>query len=129
MAAPLDRIWEIVSDVDNDPQFWQDLHSVTTLRRNGNVIERVATVGFRNSRSSQTVILDPKKSVRIVMTKGPMTGDRIIELKRSGERKTVIEVAWTVELSGIPSFIRKSVQERLGKGTEEALARIEKAAA
>jgi hypothetical protein len=39
-----------------------------------------------------------------------------------------ISVSWDVELSGIPAFMRGSVQKRLGKGTEEALERIEKAA-
>jgi uncharacterized protein YndB with AHSA1/START domain len=47
ISAPLDRVWSIVLDVDREPRYWQDLHSVYDISRNGNIIEREVTVGFR----------------------------------------------------------------------------------
>jgi uncharacterized protein YndB with AHSA1/START domain len=42
ISAPLHRVWSIVSDVDSEPRYWQDLHSVYNISRNDNVIEREA---------------------------------------------------------------------------------------
>jgi carbon monoxide dehydrogenase subunit G len=127
VKAPLDRVWGIISDIDRDPRYWQDLHSVTNIQQNGNIIERTATVGFRKARSTQTVILDPERSVRIVMTKGPIIGNKSIQLTQIDDGKTQVDVVWDIELSGIPGFMRGSVEKRLAKGTEEALNRIEEA--
>ena len=127
MDAGLDQVWNIVSDVDNDPAYWQDLHSVKNVRREGNTVERVATVGFRKSRSQQTVVLDPKKSVKILLTEGPMKGTRVLSLNESSDGKTQVNVVWDVEMSGIPSFMRGAVEKRITKGTEDALNRISKA--
>jgi hypothetical protein len=55
IPAPLDRVWEIVSDVDSEPRYWRDLHSIYNISRNGNFIEREVTVGFRDAKSRQIV--------------------------------------------------------------------------
>jgi carbon monoxide dehydrogenase subunit G len=127
ISAPLDRVWNIISDVDSEPRYWRDLHAVYNISRNGNVIEREVTVSFRNSKSRQIVELHPKRSIEVTLTEGPMTGNRIITLVQSGDETTRVSVSWDVRLSGIPLLFRGVVRERIAEGTEEALDRIARA--
>jgi hypothetical protein len=127
IPAPLDRVWEIVSDVDSEPRYWRDLHSIYNISRNDNIIEREVTVGFRDTKSRQIVELRPKKSIEVTLTEGPMTGNRVITLIPSSNKTTRVNVSWDVKLSGIPLLFRGVVRERIVEGTEEALDRIARA--
>ena len=127
IPAPLDRVWSIVSDVDSEPRYWRDLHSIYNISRTGNVIEREVTGGFRNLKGSQIVELHPKKSIEVTLTEGPMTGNRIITLVPSGDGTTKINVSWDVKLSGVPLLFRGAVRERIAEGTAEVLDRIARA--
>jgi ribosome-associated toxin RatA of RatAB toxin-antitoxin module len=130
VPAPFDRVWEIVADVDNDPKYWPNLHTVDNISKDGNVIEREVTVGFRKSRSRQTILLNPKKSIEITMSEGPVNGTRVITLvPLSGDgnnNKTNIDITWNIEVSGIPIVGRSIVKNNLAKDTKEALSRIAK---
>ncbi len=129
VQAPLDLVWDIISDVDGEPRYWRDLHAVYNISRNGNVIEREVTVGFRNSKGRQIVELQPKKSIEIRLTEGPMIGTRIMTLIPSSSGETTkVNVSWDVKLSGIPLLFRGVVRERIEEGTKEALDRIARAA-
>jgi uncharacterized protein YndB with AHSA1/START domain len=127
IPAPIDRVWSIVSDVDSEPRYWRDLHSIYNISRSGNVIEREVTVGFRNLKGRQIVELHPKRSIEVTLTEGPMTGNRVITLIPSGDKTIRVDVAWDVRLSGIPLLFRGVVRERITEGTEEALDRIARA--
>ena len=70
--AGLDRVWSIVADVDNEPYFWQGLNTVKNISKNGSTIEREVTVGFRSSKTCQTVVLNPRKSIEVSMVLGEM---------------------------------------------------------
>jgi carbon monoxide dehydrogenase subunit G len=126
IAAPVDRVWEIVADIDNEPKFWHGTKSVNNISKNGNVIEREVTIAFRDSRCKQTVILDPKKSVEIKFTEGPMRGTKKIVLGPLGG-KTRLEVSWEIKLAGFLSLASGMVKRHIADGTEEALDRIAKA--
>jgi hypothetical protein len=130
VPASIDRVWNIVSDVDSEPRYWRDLHSIYNVRRDGNVIEREVTVGDRNSKDRQIVELHPKKSIEVRLTAGPMIGTRIMTLipSSSSGKTTKVNVSWDVKLSGIPLLFRGLVRERIAEGTKEALDRIARAA-
>src|SRR5918911_1726910 len=72
VSAPIDRVWDVISDIDNEPQYWHGTKSVKNISRNGNIIEREVIISFKDSRCHQTVILKPKKSVEITITDGAM---------------------------------------------------------
>ena len=126
VSAPLDRVWDIVADVDNDSKYWPNLHSIINISKDGNVIEREVTVGFRKSKSRQTILLNPKKSVEIKIVEGPITGTKVVTLIPSTNNKTRIDVSWNVELSSIPILGRSIVKNNLANETTEALSRIAK---
>jgi ribosome-associated toxin RatA of RatAB toxin-antitoxin module len=130
LSAPLDRVWDIVADVDNDPKYWPNIHTVNNISKDGNVMVREVTVGFRKSKSRQTILLNPKKSVEITMTDGPVRGTRVVTVSPmdgdNNKTKTKIEISWNIELSGIPILGRSTVKNNLANDTKEALSRIAK---
>ena len=121
VPAPLNRVWEIVADIDNEPKHWRGLSSVRNISRNGNVIEREVTVGAMNFRSLQTEVLNPKRSVETTMTEGVMTGSRTITLSPLEGGRTQVDVSWDIEMPGIPSLFKGNVKNGIAKGTEGAL--------
>lgn len=126
VSAPLDRVWEVVADMDNEPKYWHGTKAVKNISRNGNVIEREVTIAFRDSKCRQTVVLNPKKSIQITITDGPMKGTKVVTLKPSGDR-TRIDVVWEIKLAGFLGMFSGMVKKHIAEGTEEALARIAKA--
>jgi ribosome-associated toxin RatA of RatAB toxin-antitoxin module len=126
IPAPLDRVWDIVADVDNEPQYWHGTKTVKNISKSGNTIEREVTIAFKDSRCRQTVVLNPKKSVEIAITEGPLKGTKTITLFPSGNN-TRIDVIWDIKLSGFLGMFTGMVRKHISEGTEEALARIAKA--
>lgn len=126
VSAPLDRVWEIVADVDNEPKYWHGTKTVTNISKTGNTIEREVTIAFKDSKCRQTVVVNPKKSVDISITDGPLRGTKVVTLSPSGE-KTRIDVVWDIKLTGFLGMFTGMVKKHIAEGTEEALERIAKA--
>lgn len=126
VSAPLDRVWEIVADVDNEPQYWHGTKTVKNISKSGNTIEREVTIAFKDSKCRQTVVLNPKKSVDIAITDGPLKGTKVVTLSPSGD-KTRIDVVWEIKLTGFLGMFTGMVKKHIAEGTEEALERIAKA--
>ncbi len=126
--ASADKVWEIVSDVDNDPKYWKGLSSVRNIRKEENLVERDVKVGFMGNEARQTVKLNPKVSIDITMTKGPMKGTRQMKLIQSDDKKTKLLVEWDFQFSGVPIFARGFVKSQIENVTKEALEKIAGAA-
>lgn len=129
ISAPLDRVWDIVSDIHGEPRYWRDLNAVYNVNKKGNVIEREITTGVRDLKGRQTMMmLYPKKSIELTLTEGPMIGTRIITLIPSSDNETTrVNVSWDIKLSDIPLLFRGIVRERIAEATGEALDRIARA--
>jgi len=123
IPASIDKVWNIVSDVDNDPQYWSGIKEVKNVNTNSNVIERDITT-INNANAHQIVTLDPKKSIVINQTAGPITGTRTLILSPSDVNATKIDVSWNMDLSGIPIIGRGFAKDNILKSTEEALNKI-----
>ena len=123
-----DKVWDIVSDVDRDPEYWSGLTSIRNIRKEGNLIEREVVVGFMGRKGTQKIELVPKESIRLTMIDGPLIGSREIKLVPLGARRTKIDVSWDIQFSAIPDFAQGFVRARLEESTREALDKIAKAA-
>jgi ribosome-associated toxin RatA of RatAB toxin-antitoxin module len=128
ISASLDRIWNIIADVDNEPKYWHGTKTVKNISRDNNRIEREVTIAFKDSRCRQTVLLNPNKSVEIIITEGPIKGTKTVMLHPLGNRKTRIDVVWKIKLTGFISIFSGMVKGHISKGTDEALVRIAEAA-
>jgi carbon monoxide dehydrogenase subunit G len=126
--ASVDDVWDIICNVDKDPEYWNGLTSIRNIRREGNLIEREVVVGFMGRKGTQRIELRPKKSILLTMTDGPLRGSREIKLVPLGERRTKIDVSWNIQFSAIPDFAQGFVRSRLEESTREALDRIAKVA-
>lgn len=124
VAAPLDKVWDIIADVDNDPKYYKGLNDIKNLSIEGNRVEREARVGFLKHKTHQTIILNPKKSVTLTMTNGPILGTRITTLGQVDGSKTRIDVSWSFRPSGVPEFVHDMVKNEISKRTKEALQKI-----
>jgi hypothetical protein len=123
MRASLDRLWEIVSYLDNEPEYYDGLKSVKNVSKVGNVIERDVVVGNLEHEGRQTVTLNPKKFVEVKMTEGPMIGTRVTTLTPMTDSLTRVDVSWRIQFR-VPIFVRGMVKREVEKGTENALERI-----
>ncbi len=127
MDAPIDRLWNIIADVDNEPKYWRGTKTVKNISRSDNKIEREVTIAFKDSKCRQTVLLNPKKSVEIMITEGPIKGTKTVLLNPLDNHKTRIDVVWNIKLAGFLGVFTGMVKRHIAKGTDEALVRTAKA--
>jgi len=123
MLASVDLVWELISDTDRDQEYWGAIRDIKVLKREGNTIEREATVGPRAfaQKSRQTLVLDPKKSIELTMTGEGMGGERKIILVSTGEDSTRVDVSWNLEVKNVPGFVQGILRAQISKATEDAL--------
>jgi hypothetical protein len=120
ISSSLDKVWNVLVNLD-EQKYWTGMRKIKILSSDGNTIEREATVGFLNSKSRQTLVRDPKKSIKITMTKGPMLGKREIVLTPMDEDSTRVDLSWEFELKGVPNFAKGYVEDHIREGTDKAL--------
>ena len=34
ISAPVDRVWEVISDIDNEPKFWRGTKEIRNISKN-----------------------------------------------------------------------------------------------
>lgn len=128
IRASLGEVWDIISDIDNEPTYWHGTKSIKNISKNGNVTEREVIIAFKETKCIETVVLDPKKSVKVNITEGPIKGSKTIALKSAGNSKTTVQVLWDIRLSGFARVFTAMIKKHIKQGTEEALERITTAA-
>ena len=47
--APVDKVWDIISDLDSEPKFWRGTKEVRNISKEGNTITREVTIAFKDS--------------------------------------------------------------------------------
>lgn len=124
LIAPLDKVWDIVGDIDREPEFWHGTKSVKNLSKKGNTVERDVVIAFKNSICREIVRLDPKERINTEILNGPIKGTKTLTLSPIDSNTTSITVNWDIELSGIYKLFSGMVRKHIHKGTEEALERI-----
>ena len=119
----IDKIWEIISDLDNEPKFWKGTKSIENISREGDKITREITIAFRDQKCLQEVILYPKKRIEAEFIKGIINGTKTINISPNGEG-IEIEVIWDIRLSGMMSMFTGMIKTHIKNGTEQALTNI-----
>src|SRR5215218_10467894 len=91
LAAPLDKVWEIIADVDREPEFWHGTKSIKNTKKIGKIIEREVVISFKNFICKEIVKIDPNKSVKVKIIDGPKKGAKSIMIKDVRKNKTRID--------------------------------------
>ncbi len=123
--APTEKVWDLVSDIDNEPKFWKGTIGVRNISKEGNVINREIVIAFRDQKCQQKVTLHPKEKIVAVFTKGIISGNKTINLIAQDSR-TLLEVKWDIKLTGLMGVFTGMIKKHIKNGTELALQSIKK---
>lgn len=126
--ATKDKVWDIISDLENEPEYWYGTKQVKTLSKNGNEINREITQNFRSHRILQKAILSPKDSIEIRYLKGLTLGVKVISIEQITQEKQRLKVSWDLHFSGIYRLVTPTIKKHSEEGTVHALERIKLAA-
>jgi len=127
IKAPIERVWSIVSDLDNEPKFWKGTKEIRNISKDETKITREVTIAFRDSKCMQEVLLYPQEKIEIKFTKGIIDGIKTIQLIPI-ENETELEVSWDVKLSGMMGMFTGIVTKHIKSGTNQALESIKQEA-
>ena len=122
-----DKVWEIISDIDNEPKFWKGTKNVKNISKNDNVIHREVTIAFRDQKCLQEVTLEPKRKIDAKFTKGIINGSKIMTISTK-ENKTVLVTSWDMKLTGIMGMFTGVIKNHIKSGTEQAMQSIKEEA-
>jgi ribosome-associated toxin RatA of RatAB toxin-antitoxin module len=129
IPAPPDKVWSIISNLDKEPSYWHEMKSIRNMARmDTNIIQREVTISYRNSKCRETVMLNPKHSIEVRITEGPLHGLKTIKLNSAEQDKTIIDIFWNVKLVGLLEVFTLIVKRYIAKQTEKALEGIASAA-
>jgi len=125
--APVDRVWDIISDLDNEPKFWKGTKETRIISRDGNVVTREITIAFRDSKCMQKITIQPKEKIYAEFTKGIIKGSKTLTLKPK-DGSSLLEANWDVKMSGLAGMFTGIIKKHIRSGTEQALESIKQKA-
>ena len=125
IKATIEKVWEVISDIDNEPEFWKGTKKVKTLSVEGDIIKREITIAFRDQKCLQEIQLKPKKEIKAKFTKGILEGTKIITLTPKND-KVIMETSWDIKLSGMMNMFTSMIKNHIKSGTEQAMKSIKK---
>ncbi len=121
--ATVDKVWDVVSDIDNEPKFWKGTKKIKNLSKEGNTVNREIIIAFRDQKCLQEVTLQPKEKIQAKFTKGVLGGEKIISLIPKDE-KTILRTVWDIKLTGMMNMFTGMLKKHIKSGTEQAMQNI-----
>jgi len=121
----VDKIWEVISDINNEPEFWKGTKSIRNISQEGNTTKREITIAFKDKKCLQDVTLYPKEKIEAVFTKGIISGKKTITLQQT-DNGCNLEAVWNIKLSGMMGMFTGMIKKHIQSGTEQALTEIKK---
>lgn len=125
--APLEKVWNIISDLDSEPKFWKGTKEIRNIEKKENVVNREVTIAFKDSKCLQTVTIYPKEKIHAQFTKGIINGTKLISLTPQGS-KVKLEAVWDIKLTGMMGMFTGMIKKHIQSGTEQALQSIKEEA-
>ena len=125
--APVNKIWDIISDLDNEPKFWKGTKETKIISRDGNVITREIVIAFRDSKCMQKITLEPKEKIYAEFTEGIIKGSKTLNLKAKNNG-AMLEANWDVKMGGLAGMFTGMIKKHIRSGTEKALESIKQQA-
>lgn len=127
--ASKDKVWNIISNVDKNPDYWP-ISIVKNISRSDNTVEREVTVPappFMDNKAHQIISLIPNQFTIIEnQTQGAVTGVKTISLlpAKNDANKTEVSIVWNLDLSKIPGIGKGFAKDGISKSVDEALNKI-----
>ena len=127
IKSSIDKVWDIISDLDNEAKYWKGTKEIHNISKDGNKIKREVIIAFRDSKCMQEVTLYPKEKIEAVFTEGIIQGTKSINLKPI-EDEVLLEAVWDMKLSGMMGMFTGMIKKHVKSGTEQALKTIKEEA-
>ena len=118
--ASIEKVWNIISDLDNEPKFWKGTKESKTISKDGNVVIREIIIAFRDSKCMQKITIYPKEKIYAEFTDGILKGSKTLNLK-SKENSLWLEVEWDIKMTGLAGMFTGIIKRHVKGGTEQAL--------
>ena len=122
VSAPIDKVWNIVSDIDNEAKYWSIIKNIKNINKTDSVTEREVTVQAGpggEAKTQQIVTVNPHQfAVNMNITEGPVTGSRVLTLTPENNATTRVDAVWEIDLSGLhllDRVLQKAVSKRRQK--------------
>ena len=125
--ASVDKVWDIISDLDNEPKFWKGTKNTRTISRDGNIITREIIIAFRDSKCMQKITMQPKEKIHAEFTEGIIRGSKTLSIKPK-DGGSLLEANWDVKMSGLAGMFTGMIKKHIRSGTEQAIESIKKQA-
>jgi hypothetical protein len=131
--ASKDKVWNIISNVDKNPDYWP-ISIVKNIGKSGNTVEREVTVPappFMDNKAHQITTIIPEQFTIVEnQTQGAVTGVKIISLQQAGSdsNKTEVSIIWNLNMSKIPDIGKGFAKDGISNSVDEALNKISNAA-
>ncbi len=123
LNVSIDKVWDIISDLDNEPKFWKGTKEIRNISSNENIVKREVTIAFRDQKCMQEVTILPKQKIEAKFTKGIIIGKKILNLKET-QIGCNLEAIWEIKLSGMMGMFTGMITKHIQSGTEQALQAI-----
>ena len=123
LNVSIDKVWDIISDLDNEPKFWKGTKEIRNISSNENIVKREVTIAFRDQKCMQEVTILPKQKIEAKFTKGIIIGKKILNLKET-QIGCNLEAIWEIKLSGMMGMFTSMITKHIQSGTEQALQAI-----
>ena len=127
ITASVDTVWNIISDLDNEPKFWKGTKETKIISRDGNVVTREIIIAFRDSKCMQKITIQPKEKIYAEFTEGIIKGSKTLNLKPK-DGSSVLEVNWDIKMTGLAGMFTGMVKKHIRSGTEQAIESIKQKA-
>jgi carbon monoxide dehydrogenase subunit G len=121
--APLDNVWNIISDLDNEPKFWKGTKMIRNISKTEDIIKREITIAFRDQKCIQEIKVYPMNKIEAKFTEGVLNGKKTITVKTKGD-KTILKAEWDIKLGGMMNMFTNLIKNHIKSGTEQALNNI-----
>ncbi len=118
--ASVDKVWEIVSDLDNEPKFWKGTKEIRNISSSENRVNREITIAFRDQKCMQEVTIFPKEKIEAKFTKGIIKGEKLLTITET-PNGCCLEAIWKIKLSGMMGMFTGMITKHIQSGTEQAL--------
>ncbi len=127
--ASKDKIWNIISNVDKNPDYWP-ISIVKNINKSDNTVEREVTVPappFMDNKAHQIITIIPEQFTIIEnQTQGAVTGVKTISLLQAEDdaNKTEVSIVWNLDMSKIPGLGKGFAKDSISNSVEGALNKI-----
>jgi len=125
--ASVDKVWDIISDLDNEPKFWKGTKETKIISRDGNEVTREIIIAFRDSKCMQKITIQPKEKIYAEFTEGIIKGSKTLNLKPK-DGSSVLEANWDIKMSGLAGMFTGIIKKHIRSGTEQAIESIKQKA-